>query len=54
MSHPMTDAPPGIVIGAVDPVTGVAFFDLYWAEFPILSIYYAASPMASRSENHNS
>jgi hypothetical protein len=40
--HPATDAPPGIVIGAVDPVSGVAACEVFWADFTLLSIYHGS------------
>ena len=37
--HPAMDAPPGVVVGAVDPVSGVAFCEVFWADFTLVSIY---------------
>lgn len=42
LAHPMTSAPFGIAIGAVDPVTGVAFFDPYWADFTFQTIWHGS------------
>jgi hypothetical protein len=37
---PITDAPPGIAIGAADPVTGVSFCVPFWTDFTLLSIWH--------------
>ncbi|MEX1103497.1 MAG: hypothetical protein WED87_04560 [Dehalococcoidia bacterium] len=37
--HPVMDAPAGVMIGAVDPVSGVGFYDMWWAPFALKFIW---------------
>lgn len=37
--HPEMSAPPGIALGAVEPVTGVAFYISFWADFTYQEIW---------------
>jgi hypothetical protein len=39
MHHAETSAPNGVAIGAVDPVTGVAFYHGLWAGFPYVEVW---------------
>lgn len=42
LQHPVTDAPFGIMIGAVDPVSGFGFYDMWWSDFTILNIWHGS------------
>lgn len=39
LQHPNSQAPDGIPIGAVDPVTGISFFNSFWFEGTILQTW---------------
>ena len=42
LQHPVTDAPFGIMIGAVDPVSKLGFYDMWWSDFTILNIWHGS------------
>ncbi|GAA2742013.1 hypothetical protein [Kitasatospora cinereorecta] len=40
--NPLDRVPPGIVVGAVEPVVGVAFYEPYWAGFPVTTTWHGS------------